>query len=188
MLHISLSRDDFGNSCSSRKLGGVEIYCCDDDTLHEEMEVIGASIRASALKYLSTAKNVLSKASREAIEKEYIKGRLFSALLGWQMHLGYIDSIICESQSGKIFYVYIHKDNISKFNSMVEKVKIEILNKGRLNIQDVEGIVFGNRSYNTWSSSTHILSRLARLGFCEQSDKYTFYTPTELQNAIRCID
>ena len=165
--------------------GGTTIYAPNEAILQNEAEMIADAIHLSGAGFLSMTRNVLGKLAREKAGIDRIETRLFGAVLGRQLRLGQLESMVCSSINGKLFRVYVHPDNVEKFRRSVATARKLLWENTVLQVQLLEKEIFGRRSYNTWSSSSHLLARLIYVGVAEQIDKYSVRLTPGLRDALR---
>jgi len=134
--------------------------------------------------FLTVTKNVLLKVVREELGVESADRRLMSAILNHRLHLGKGDVLECESIYGKRFSVYVSAEKTEEVESALAATKRFMVENQVVAVTDVEELIFGNRHYNTFSSSGHLLSRLVRLGFAENVDKSSFRIPEGLNQCL----
>ena len=130
-------------------------------------------------------RNVLGKLSREEAGIDRIERRLLGAVLGRQLRLGRLESIVCSSIQGKLFRVYVSSENVEKFRVSMVTAREILWDKSVLEVRMLEKEIFRRRSYNTWSSSSHLLARLVYMGVAEQIDKYSVRLTPGLKNGLR---
>ena len=165
--------------------GATTIYAPNEAILQKEIEMLADIIYRSAAGYLSMTRNVLGKLTRERAGIDRIEKRLFGAVLGRQLRLGQLESIVCSSIHGKHFRVYVHPDNVERFRDSLATARKLLWENSVLQIQKLEKEIFGRPSYNTWSSSSHLLARLVFVGVAEQIDKYSVRPTPGLRDALR---
>ncbi len=188
-LRITATRsriEDVGTDSDVRmSLGATTIYAPSETILQMEVEMIADAIYRSAAGYLSMTRNVLGKLSREKAGIDRIERRLFGAVLGRQLRLGRLESIVCSSIHGKLFRVFVNSENVEKFRASLATAREILWDKSVLQVQTLEKEIFGRRSYNTWSSSSHLLARLVYMGVAEQIDKYSVLLTPGFKDGLR---
>ena len=135
------------------------------DDLEHGLEVLSGTIAECARLHLSITKPVLRKLVREQLDDLLVEDRLFSAVLGYTLRSGQLDAFASSSASDRPFRVLIHHSHKARFDEALRAARQLLRRHESLNVPMLEKAIFGKRSYNTWSSTSHVLGRLAYLGF-----------------------
>lgn len=149
---------------ATARLGGIQVYARSERDLAEGLAFSISAIERISSRYLTTARNVLGKALRDELEVELMDKRLQSALLGHALRHGVIDAITILSKNDLSFRVFFQASKRTELNSAIEWARNRGASKGSIEITDVEQHLFGQRRYNSWSSSSHVIGRLSYLG------------------------
>lgn len=181
----SIQAEAEADSVAQLHMGATTVYGPNEVVLHKEIEVLAKAIRQSALQHICLAKNVLGKLARERVGVDRIEKRLFGAILGYQLRLGRLETIVCSSLHNKILRVYVHPEKLKDFRLALEAATELLEKRDVLSVSELESKLFGGRRYNTWSCASHILARLIYIGIAEYIDKYSVRPTPSLQDAFR---
>jgi len=175
-MRLATSQQGLRNAApraASTKLGGVSIWAESESELSAGIEEVGEAIAHCAKAHLSITKVVLRKLVRDYRSDFKIEDRLFSAILGYVLRHGRLDAIVCASDSDRAFRVLLHSSQINRFACALEAAGKMLRENRIIEVRHLEKVVFGQRSYNTWSSTAHLLGRLSYLGLGKLDDRGT---------------
>lgn len=182
---ISTSRGTaLSQSAHVIQLGGTTVYGPSESETLEMIEIVGKIIDACCEMHLSVTRSVLGKLASDKLG-EPLEKRLFGALLGSRIRLGHLCVIMCEAETGAEFRVFLHRSKVGPFTAAREIAKRMLRTEQQIMVKALEQKLFGERAYNTWSSTSHVLARLAFQGIALYKDRMTFVAPGELLNAVR---
>ncbi len=176
---IMTRRADLDESCVhseviGKKFGGVTLWAANEEQFSSALNALRAGIEYVASMYLTTTKNVLRKKVEEHLKTERIEDRVFSAILGWSLRIGNLDTLICSSINDRPFRVIIHPVQLVRWAGALNLATGMLLKQDILLIRELEAKLFGARAYNTWSSTAHVLSYLNYKGTVKQLDEFSF--------------
>lgn len=177
---------DFPGTLATRRLGGVTIYAAADAELSYGLAAIAEAICICSRSHVSLTRNTLKSQVVRRIGAVVDK-RVFGAIVGEQLRLGRLDSILCASAAGKPFRVLIHADQVPRFTEYVRVIAQQIRVARVLEVTNVERELFVERQWGTWSSASHILARLVFMGHACYLNRSIFAWPSGLENAVRNI-
>jgi hypothetical protein len=183
-LRLSTRSTDFPGAPASLRLGGITIYAPDALELDRSYKVIADAIDNCSKSHLSLVRVALNSEVRKRANTN-IDQRIFGAILNSQLRLGIIDSIPCAAITGKVFRIYVHCQQIDAFHRHLEMATAELRQGRPVNVPAIEGKIFGQRRWGTWSSAFHILARLTQMGRACYVDKNTFRWPQGIENAVK---
>lgn len=172
-LHLATNRNAFGSAAeiASRRLGGVTVWAPTPEDLEVGLRTVSTAIMDCARVHLSITKSVLRKLVREHLKESTVEDRLFSAVLGYSMRIGGLDSFVASSANDRPFRVLIHRSQKERFDEALRVARRLLLQQSTISVPILEKALFGNRAYNTWSSTSHVLGRLSYLGFSTLDDE-----------------
>lgn len=189
MISLSTNSRDFGDETNGRpartKLGAVNIYAPNEATLASELGIMSKAIDLHSHGHLLIARNVLSKLVRVELSLPTLDRRLFGAVLGMRLRLGFLDAVVCSSVNEKNYRVYLHKDNVDKVEAAIIVARSLLRSQQSVAVSDLESKIFGERRYNTFSASSHILAHLAFIGEAELIDRFSARMTPGLFDACR---
>lgn len=158
---------------TSAKLGGVSVWAESEEQLATGIEDLSEAIAHCAKGHLSITKAVLRKIVRDHRSESEIEDRLFSAVLGYVLRRGELDATVCASETDRAFRVLIHVSQLDRFYQALATAEALLRKERIIEVPQLEKMIFGKRSYNTWSSTAHILGRLSYLGLGKLDDRAT---------------
>lgn len=172
-IELATSRQALPSSCDpvSRRLGGVTVWAPTPVKLERGIDQLSDAIDECASAHLSITKAVLRKLVRERLPACKIEDRLFSAVLGSTLRSGLLDAIVCASENDKPYRVLIHRAQLPRFAEATKTAITMLRRNGTIAVPLLEKAIFGNRSYNTWSSTAHVLARLSYLGLAQLGEE-----------------
>jgi len=166
-IRLATNRQDLARSATnaaSTRLGGVSVWAATEDELSAGIGALGEAISACAKLHLSLTKAVLRKLVRARRSDSQIEDRLFSALLGSVLRRGELDVMVCASKNDRRFRVILHASQIDRFKQALTTAETMLRTERAIEVPRLEKVIFGKRSYNTWSSTSHVLGRISYLG------------------------
>jgi hypothetical protein len=172
-----------GTSITSRQFGGIRVFADSESRLKNGIEFIGGTIVRIAGQNCGIAPSMLRYLVSEDIGSPVPK-RVFSALCGYHLRLGILDSIVCEGPKGNAFRVILHRDQLREFNGRVRDVGAEVTSCGIVRIFDLRDRYYPGRPKGSWTQAMLIGARLVRLGIADYKDQYTFKKASAVSNAI----
>jgi hypothetical protein len=175
-IRLATSRQGLRNAtarAASIKLGGVSVWASSETELSTGIEELGKAIALCSKTHLSITKSVLRKLVRDHRSESEIEDRLFSAVLGYLLRRGELDATVCASENDRAFRVLLHSSQIERFGGALTAAEVMLREDRIIEVPRLEKIIFGQRSYNTWSSTAHILGRLSYLGLGRLDDRGT---------------
>jgi hypothetical protein len=182
---IAISATDTPTRTSaSVQLGGVTVYGQSEGEIVRTIDEISQILDDQGTRHLSATRPVLQKLVSDEIG-EKIERRLFGAILGSRIRVGVFEAWLCEAEQGSEFRVFIHRSQVKRFKKALNDTLIMLRDEGEVLVKQIERTLFPARSYNTWSSTSHVLGRLVFQGKAEYLDKMTFRFPVGLQHALR---
>ena len=172
-LRLSTSRDSFRSAAdaAARRLGGVTVWAPSPEDLDRGIETLSTAIIDCARVHLSITKSVLRKLVRARLEQSTVEDRLFSAVLGYTLRVGELDSFVASSANDRPFRVLIHRSQKERFEQAIQIACRLLRKQSSLTVPVLEKAIFRARAYNTWSSTSHVLGRLSYRGFASLDDE-----------------
>lgn len=182
-LPISTRSADYPGEAASIRLGGVTVYSASDAELDESIQTVAVAIDRCSQPHLSLTRTTLNSEVRKHLNLQ-VERRIFGAILGSQLRLGILDSVPCAAATGKVFRVYVNRQQVNTFLRHLDTVACELRGLRRVHVRDIEGKLFGERRWGTWSSTSHVLARLVQIGRACYADQSSFLWPAGIENAI----
>lgn len=175
-IRLATSRQGLSRATSrarSIKLGGVAVWAESEEQLTDGIDDLCESIARCTKVHLSMTKAVLRKIVRDHRSESEIEDRLFSAVLGYVLRRGELDATVCASENDRAFRVLIHASRLDGFDQALIAAETLLRKERIIEVPRLERIIFGERSYNTWSSTAHVLGRLSYLGLGKMGGRGT---------------
>jgi hypothetical protein len=182
-LKLSTRSSDFPGVSAFLRLGGITIYAPSESELARAYKIVADAIDQCSKPHLSLIRVALNSEVRKLLNVT-VNPRIFGAILGSQLRSGTLDSIPCAAITGKVFRIYVHKKQIGIFNQHLEATAAELRLQGVVHVRDIEGKLFGQRRWGTWSSALHVLARLVQIGRACYVDEDSFKWPLGIENAV----
>jgi hypothetical protein len=163
---LAISRQSLPHSREpvSRRLGGVTLWAPTAADHQSGIRGLSDAIAECAGAHLTATKTVLRTLVRKQLPDSDVEDRVFAAVLGFTLRIGLLDAIVCASEKDKPYRVFIHRTQLSRFANALETATVLLRRSGTTTVPVLETALFGTRSYNTWSSTSHVLARLSYLG------------------------
>jgi hypothetical protein len=158
----------------------VSVWAPTSDDLQRGLEALSGEIADAARLHLTITKSVLRKLVRERLDDSLLENRLFSAVLGYTLRSGKLDAFVAASANDRPFRVLIHYSQKTRFDEALCAARDLLRRHKSLDVPTLERAVFGKRSYNTWSSTSHALGRLAYLGLATLDEAGTGHLVSDL--------
>lgn len=173
----------YANNCASRQFGGIRIFAVTSTKLQDAIDrTCKGILRVSAGTWGLTPSMLLILVQQDlGVE---ISKRVFSALLGYKLRCGDLDTVICESTQGAPFRVVLHRNRIADFKSRTRETADQLHARRILQISDIRDNYFKNKPKGSWTQAMYVAARLARLGIAEYQDQYTIKMPDTVANAL----
>ena len=167
------------------KLGGFNIYAESEEILRGEIETLAAKI-------MDIAENNLvltSRLIRFLVQQYYrtdLPKRTFVAVLGRQLHLGKINTRICESVQGASFRAIIHPTQRNRFEDIIVSTIVGLL--ASIKISELQNAYFSNVKEGGWTQASLIAARIVKLGYYVYANSHEIALPKAVLDAIRPTD
>jgi len=164
-IRLATNRQNLSaREATCRKLGGVTVWAETVSDLDFGLRSLSDAISLCAAPHLSITKSVLRKLVRDHLAESNIADRLFSAVLGATLRQGVLDAMVCGSENDRPYRILIHSSQIQHMTQALDTAETMLRRESILDVPRLEKVIFGRRSYNTWSSTSHLLARLSYLG------------------------
>ena len=155
---------------ASVKLGGTTLWAAEPGTLQSGLQELEAAILESAAVLLAARRSVLKKLVKDGLGGRDLNDKLFSAVLGAVLRSGRMDSLIAVSANDKPFRVFIHREQLDRWRRAKETALSLLKTRKCLSVRELESHIFEHRTYNTWSSASHVLAHLSYYGIVRLLD------------------
>jgi hypothetical protein len=166
-----------------RQFGGIKVFAATSRELAAGIDRVGQSIDQVSRVSWGLTPSMLRYLVQQELGAEVPK-RVFSALLGYRLHCGQIDGVICEGSQGTPFRVIIHRDRIGEFNIRTRKIADDLRERRTVQISEMRDRYFKNKAKGTWTQAMYMAARLVRLGLADYRDQYSVKMPDLLANAV----
>jgi hypothetical protein len=185
-IRLFASADDLptrANRSAFRQFGGIKVFAATPGELAASINRVSRSITQVSGVSSGLTPSMLRYLVQQELGGEVPK-RVFSALLGYRLHCGEVDEVICEGSHGTPFRVIIHRDRVREFNDRTRKIADDLWQRRILQISEMRDRYFKSKAKGTWTQAMYMAARLVRLGLAEYRDQYSVKRPDFLANAI----
>lgn len=185
-IRLFASADDLPSRASRsafRQFGGIKVFAATPGELAAGVDRVSRSIAQVSGVSWGLTPSMLRYLVQQELGGEVPK-RVFSALLGYHLHCGEVDGVICEGTQGTPFRVIIHRDRVREFNDRTRNIADDLCKRRTLQISEMRDRYFKNKAKGTWTQAMYMAARLVRLGLAEYRDQYSVKMTDLLANAI----
>lgn len=166
-----------------RHFGGIKVFAASSRELTAGVDRVSRIIVQIAGASWGLTPSMLRYLAQQELEAEIPK-RVFSALLGYCLHCGDLDGVICEGSQGTPFRVIMHRDRVREFDGRTQEIADELCKRRVLQISEMRDRYFKNKAKGAWTQAMYLAARLVRLGIAEYRDQYSIQMPDLITNAI----
>lgn len=169
VLSVSAQQGGF-----STRFGGTVLWAPTEASLVRGLVTLQAAIESTCTQFLSCARPILRARVTQILGLDEIDDRVFGAVVGRLQSLGKVSELLVFSKTDKVFRAYYSTSHRARILDAIEAGRKLLSNRDRVLVKDLEGSLFPERAYNTWSSAQHILGHLSFVGIATQLDNMTF--------------
>jgi hypothetical protein len=170
--------------CVSRQLGGIKVYASTQATLDRGTQKLGELIVDTCSASLALTPSLIRYLVQNRVDGQ-VPRRCFSAVLGWQMRSGLLDSVLCEGQMGSAFRVIVHAPVRSRFEERTKESRDLLRDARRVQISVLRDKYYAESTKGSWTQASFIAARVVRLGWARYVDRFTIEMPGYVSDAIR---
>lgn len=156
----------------SEKIGGTTVWAPSAADLQSGLQALTLSIDGVARTHLTAVRSVLKTLVQGEIGN--VDDRVFGAVLGRCQRFAILDELLVLSRGERLYRAYFHRCEKHKVQSAVRAAGEALADRNEIPVKDFEIVIFGARSYNTWSSASHCLGHHAYTGFAEEVEPGLF--------------